>query len=779
MARDCGSSLDRWCTLVDQLRSAAVHGVLLIDDADDLFGADGLAHLVYLLRNRPPHLGVAIATRGALTLPLSRYVLADELILLSPEDLAFRLPEIEQYLKQTRGASAERARMLLEETGGWPALLHLAQRADLHTDTTVRQHLVQLARDEILPSLAAAEADFLKSIAVLPELDVAMACALTGVKHAGRILRRLAEHGLAAESRPGSYRIPTLLRSAIMQVFGEEDAPGLRNNYLRALNELSSQLRAADALRLAAEAGSAEKIVDLLGEHGWTLLRRRGHSELLKALSVLDEDRIVRAPRLAVLRAWCHVFVGDIDRVAAFLRHAPDEHAQLGDPWIGQHLRALQRAVSARTDRAPEGLFDPTRLAPREGDSDFLRSLALLHIGGAWRAQNELARSIEVLRECVEVAEAGDCPFVSLSAQIGLGQALHLTGQLDESLQTYTRALSQTWPATAEEPILGALCLVRMAQLHLDRGQLDACGAALDRAESMTTPAQGARVHGLAALVRARLAFARRDWIAADHQLGVVRRVALGHDANRLLMLARLEEARLRLVAGAIEEAEKAVRAAGEIMNADAQGPAHDKAERFLATAAQTHMARGAFTHARGLLARAAATAQAAGRFSHLLLIDTLTAVCWLQEGSESRALQAFEVSFQRARREGFRQLFLDLGMTVPIVRLLQVVERKWRRVTCLAEDRAYVASLAEECGSQPARPATIDSLAPVKEKFSRKDALILFYLSRGLKNAEIADQLGLSVETVRWRLKQLYSKLGARTRTEALARARLLALVD
>jgi DNA-binding NarL/FixJ family response regulator len=51
----------------------------------------------------------------------------------------------------------------------------------------------------------------------------------------------------------------------------------------------------------------------------------------------------------------------------------------------------------------------------------------------------------------------------------------------------------------------------------------------------------------------------------------------------------------------------------------------------------------------------------------------------------------------------------------------------------------------------------------------------ILTLLRRGLTNQEIAVGLEMNVSTVRWRLNQLFLKLDARNRIEALARAREL----
>jgi DNA-binding NarL/FixJ family response regulator len=44
----------------------------------------------------------------------------------------------------------------------------------------------------------------------------------------------------------------------------------------------------------------------------------------------------------------------------------------------------------------------------------------------------------------------------------------------------------------------------------------------------------------------------------------------------------------------------------------------------------------------------------------------------------------------------------------------------------------------------------------------------VLRLVGKGLVNKEIADQLGLALETVRGYLKSIYSKLHVRSRTEA-----------
>ena len=49
---------------------------------------------------------------------------------------------------------------------------------------------------------------------------------------------------------------------------------------------------------------------------------------------------------------------------------------------------------------------------------------------------------------------------------------------------------------------------------------------------------------------------------------------------------------------------------------------------------------------------------------------------------------------------------------------------------------------------------------------------------SRGRTNRQVAEELAISVGTVKWYTSQIYSKLAVRNRTEAVASARRMGLV-
>jgi LuxR family maltose regulon positive regulatory protein len=75
--------------------------------------------------------------------------------------------------------------------------------------------------------------------------------------------------------------------------------------------------------------------------------------------------------------------------------------------------------------------------------------------------------------------------------------------------------------------------------------------------------------------------------------------------------------------------------------------------------------------------------------------------------------------------------------------------------------------------------PEVAPSLGGLTEALTDRELEVLRFLAEGRRNREIADQLVVTVETVKKHVSHIFDKLGATSRTEAVARARDLGLVD
>lgn len=74
-----------------------------------------------------------------------------------------------------------------------------------------------------------------------------------------------------------------------------------------------------------------------------------------------------------------------------------------------------------------------------------------------------------------------------------------------------------------------------------------------------------------------------------------------------------------------------------------------------------------------------------------------------------------------------------------------------------------------------PARPVTGDDAITITDR----EGDVLQLLAAGRRNAEIAESLTVSMNTVEFHVRNLLAKLGARSRTEAVAIARREGLID
>ena len=77
-----------------------------------------------------------------------------------------------------------------------------------------------------------------------------------------------------------------------------------------------------------------------------------------------------------------------------------------------------------------------------------------------------------------------------------------------------------------------------------------------------------------------------------------------------------------------------------------------------------------------------------------------------------------------------------------------------------------------------PASPAPSPSTADLVEPLTARETDVLRLLAAGLSNREIAEELTLSLNTVKTHSKNLYGKLGVHTRMQAALRARQLGLL-
>jgi LuxR family maltose regulon positive regulatory protein len=142
-----------------------------------------------------------------------------------------------------------------------------------------------------------------------------------------------------------------------------------------------------------------------------------------------------------------------------------------------------------------------------------------------------------------------------------------------------------------------------------------------------------------------------------------------------------------------------------------------------------------------------------------------LKALALNQQGQAREAQAILQEALTLAEPAGFVRLFVDLGE--PLRRLLLEIRKR----TTLR----YADKLLADFESNKTRNANEDGLV---EPISGRELEVLILIAHGRSNQEIADQLVVSLATVKTHINNLYGKLGVKTRTQALVKARELRLI-
>ncbi|WBB67036.1 LuxR C-terminal-related transcriptional regulator [Micromonospora sp. WMMD812] len=783
--------------------------LLVLDDLHRVTDPAALTGLEFLLRHAEQRLRLVVGARAGLPLAVHRLRLAGELTEIGPDELAFTDDEVADLLSahgvRLPGAALRRLR---ERTAGWPAALRFAALAlDRQPDPARwvgrfggdQPEIAGYLHEEVLAAVAPEARELLRRTALAETVCADLADALTGRADGERMLADLSgDRGLLSrdDSRPPWYRCHPLLTDLLRADLARLPADELRDLHLRAAGWYADNGRPAEGLRHALTAGRWDRATELFVAQ-WPELApydRAGADGPPPASP--PPEAVRRDPELALACAAERAHAGDAAAAAGYLRSAADHAGTLPTPRRDRFLRlatALEltlarlagdhaevRAAAARLVRGRmTGAGEPPPSAagagPRGGateDAD-LRAFAGTALGLVELAEGQLPGA-RFARALAAAGEAGR-PRTELVCASRSALLHAVRGELRAAETAAQEAL-------AMPPCHGWACrldcgyaylALAVVALHRDQPEESAANLALaapatggaepdDRPPGADVPAAETVAAAVAALCRARLLHDRGEPAAGQRLLVEARdRLAdrpTGADLAYLLLAA---EADLRGARGDLDTAR-------ELLTRPVREQAGPVAP--LAVALARVELRAGDPRAAG---RALPDWQAAEASDWPLALrleaGLLDAVLARHAGDERRAGRVLEQMLDLAGPEGFRRVFTRAEPAVRdlLAAHLDTGTAHWPMVSDLVRG-----------ADEPADRGAAEPAPALDEPLTERELTILRYLQSILSNVEIASELSLSVNTVKTHVRNIYRKLDATRRREAVRRARELRLI-
>ncbi|MFY1632036.1 LuxR C-terminal-related transcriptional regulator [Solwaraspora sp. WMMB335] len=753
--------------------------LVVLDDTHTITDAEVTRGLEFLLRHCRGQLRLVLAGRGEPALALHRFRLTGELTELRSADLALTVSESERLVRE-QGLDLRPAQIrdLHARSEGWPAGVRLAGLACLGDDTVAASReaagipgpeIGEYLDAEVVTGQPATVRQTLVRTALLDRVCGALSDALTGRDDGERQLaaaaRETAGFVTATGADPIWYRCHRMLGDALYAELLRWHPQDLPELHRRAYTWHRANGRPVAALRHALATADTAAAVELADAH-WPELLLCGHEDALR--TPLPPDLPAEHPALALAVAVDQVeTTGRLDRDT--VRPAGREPTRFATELAGCLTEGAHRTAAGYAGEllAGTGPADPP-------GADRVHAVALALLGTARFGLGELAMAEEALTAAVTVADRAGyrCPGRYASAQLALLYARR--GEL-------TRAQRSAQDALAMPACPGRRCAGHAAAAHLalalvcvHRDDLPDATRQLDQALALAGPGTAAAVTGLVPLVKAALWHASGDFAAvADLTLPA------GTAEDHYHQLAQLAVAETRMACGDLGGARELLTRLAVVpqpKSTPAPGSAPPSATRSRSAVASQaaialarwHLLTGEPAAAVGALPDWSAAARQPLTRLERLDAGLIEAVAARALGNQRQARELLEQVLDLAGADGHRRVFDHGGSPVREL-LVEHLDSGTRH-------RAFVNDLVDSAGRRHAeRHRAVPALT---EPLTERELTVLRYLQSTLSNGEIAAELFLSVNTVKTHVRNIYQKLGAPRRRDAVRRARELRLL-
>ena len=780
--------LDGWTVverLLEDLAALEDRVWLVIDDLHELSSADALRQLELLIMRAPPALRFVLVTRHELQLGLHRLRLAGELTEIRAADLRFTQPEARALLDAavTDAALPDSAvAVLYDRTEGWAAGLRLAALSLAgHPDPerfaaefggserTVAEYLLA----EVLERQSDADRRLLLRTSILDRVNGELADLLTGGSGGERVLQRLEKEGalvVSIDARRSWFRYHQLFADLLQLELRGSDPGALPVLHGAAAGWYAEHGYPIEAVRHAQAAQDWGLAARVLSDH-WAGLGLAGLGGTVHELFArFPADVIAADAELAAGAAGDQLARGSLAGAEQYLalsaralESVPAGRRGRAQAVLGSARMRLARQsgdIAAAVEEA-QRLLAPAVAAesvkPELGRD--LRALALINLGIAELWTSRLDEADRHLEDGVALAREIGRPYLEVTglafwAQLTSWRSFPLGAE--RGLQAIELASKHGW---SDEPVTGVAYLA-VGVAMVAQGRLEEAARALDRAErtirAEAEPAAAMRLRygrGMLEFVSGHDAAALRAYRTAERLAASLR------TPHTLAPRLRSHLLQTLVRAGETGRAEQAL--------ADLDKPDRERAEMRIAEAS-LRLAQGDPRAAAAALAPVI-DGSAPLEDAHLwdvqaFLLQAIACDALADAGAARRAL---ERALDLAAPESL--LFPFLQDPAP-----DLLDRHRRHGTAHARLIAEILDVlaGREPGEQSARPQRL------REPLSQAEARVLRYLPTKLSAPEIADEMYLSVNTVKTHLRHLYDKLGAHRRHEAVEQARALGLL-
>jgi LuxR family transcriptional regulator, maltose regulon positive regulatory protein len=765
--------------LLSELGESNPPTLLIIDDAHDL-GQDALVNLASLLSRLPSHVRAVVATRRDLRLGTHQLRVEGHLSDIRTGHLTFTESEArELFASSGITLSDDAVRTLSQRTEGWAAGLRLAALSlavedDPETFVAHFSGSNRVVADYLMAEMLERQPPHVQQVllatSILERVNGELADLLSETSGSDQIFLGLEEVNgfvVSVDNERRWFRYHHLFRE-LLQLELRRTRPSLTVElHRRAASWFAQHGKGIEAIQHRQAAADWELAAQLLADNLFELLMS-GRDETIRALlEAFPNSERSRRSELSLVNAALALQQGrfadassDLDIAELHMETLPAQRQpafRVGIATLRLGLARQQGQVNLVVDQvmylaSPEA----TRLISGTAFNPVLRAAAVMNLGIAEMWSGRMADAERHLREGAALANRVGQQYIEIICLSNLGFILKLDS-FAVSLQ-HTKdaiALAERYGFGSDPVIVPALETI--GGILLFTGEFNAAEPWLARAANIVSPNSNPPVELLMYLAKGMLRASRGQLRAA---------------------LTEFESAE-RMQSSMLDEHLLGAQATAWAIGAKARLGMLDEARASLAATPSSRINTAEMRNVEALLALESGEPGMAlkkledvfeGRLHikhDFILIESYLLAAHAHQvlSNEGEMRKALENALAIAERD---RLILPFFMT----RSLEMIERLPRTATAHV---ALLLDIVDRVRGSSSRSAFAE---PLVDGLSQMELRVLRFLPTNLSRPEIARELKLSVNTVNTHMRNIYSKLDAANRSEAVERGRVLRLL-
>ncbi len=795
--------------LIAEIERLPDKSVLVLDDYHLIEARPVHDAIHFLIEYLPATTHLVICGRADPPLPVSRLRVRGELNEVRTPQLRFTKTEVAAYLNQRMGfdLSSERLAALEERTEGWIASLKLAALSMQGRDdwpefiakfSGSNRYVIDYLVDEVMARQPEEVQTFLRRTSILERFCAPLCEVVVGENQEKDIVAYLDRSNLflvPLDDRREWYRYHHLFADFLHQRLNLSEPDRIPELHRRASQWYQDQGAFDEAIQHALAAGDLEGATRLVSRIAADLVVRREANKLIKWVRQLPSGLVQGYPRLCTWYAWALLFMGQLEMVEPVLTLVENHQGQtpgLPNPGylttVRAYLANYRGDLLASIALCEQALEEMSPAAPDRTTLIF-RGSAVICLGLNQRELGHLDKARQLFTEAARLNQEAGNYYAALASFEQLAKLAVICGQLDQAQDFYRRGLNLAgnWMETGDVP-QGSLIAAAGLQLGLGTVlyQLDdlteaeeyiRCSADLLELGELWARTQAYTLLGYLSQVNGEFDVSAEYFrkACAVEESGNIRQ-ANNSDLPSLarlgLLLSRARPEHAHLLSEVCRRVEKlGVQADDEV---DFSSPAGYPCELIYSDLACSLIALNRADEALPLLTRLLEAAVQMERYGDAIRYRVSTALAHYALGDLPNALDSLGRALTLAEPQGYVRQFVDEGQ--PAAELLRFAISKnispgyaGRLLTAFPE------AVLSAISTDPEQTAEHQILV---EPLTGREIEVLRLMAEGCKYQEIAARLVVSINTVRHHTRNLYGKLDANNRTQALGRAKELKLL-